>query len=139
MTAGPMTTVIRRLRRAVSLRDGADLTDGQLLAAFLGREEEAFEVLVRRYGRMVLGVCRRVLGNSHDAEDAFQATFLVFLRKAASLRQRELLGNWLYGVAYRTALEAKAARARRRAKETDMRSIPHPHEVAEDAWRDLQP
>lgn len=139
MPAGPMTSVIRGLRRAVALRDGAGLTDTQLLASFLGRDEGAFEVLVRRHGRMVLGVCRRVLGNSHDAEDAFQATFLVFLRKAASLRQRELLGNWLYGVAYRTALEARAARARRRAKETDMRSMPRPHPDAEGAWRDLQP
>jgi RNA polymerase sigma factor (sigma-70 family) len=138
MPAGPMTTVIRRLRRAVSLRDGVDLTDSQLLAAFLEREDSAFEELVRRYGRMVLGVCRRVLGNSHDAEDAFQAAFLVFLRKAASLRQRDLLGNWLYGVAYRTALEAKASRARRRVKEMDMRSMPR-NQGADCAWRDLQP
>src|SRR6266404_3503624 len=136
MPAGPMTSVIRGLRRAVALHDGASQTDTQLLASFLGREDGAFEVLVRRHGRMVLGVCRRVLGNSHDAEDAFQATFLVFLRKAGSLRQRELLGNWLYGVAYRTALEAKAARARRRMKESAMRNNPRPPEVAEDAWRE---
>src|ERR671936_295008 len=93
-----------RLRGVLSrlLPDG--LTDGQLLARFIdGREEAAFAAIVRRYGPMVLGVCRRVLGNVHDAEDAFQATFLVLAKKAASVAPRELVGNWLYGVAYRTA------------------------------------
>src|SRR5262249_55820640 len=95
-----MYTVVEQLRRDLLARDGAGLTDGQLLDAFLTRRDEAaFEALVRRHGPMVLGVCQRVAGNVHDAEDAFQATFLVLVRKAASLRVRELLGNWLYGVA----------------------------------------
>src|SRR5207247_2524100 len=77
----------------------------------------AFEALVQRHGPMVLGVCRRLLPNPHDAEDAFQATFLVFVKKAATIARRELLGNWLYGVAYQTARAARAAVGRRRAKE----------------------
>jgi RNA polymerase sigma factor (sigma-70 family) len=138
MPAGTMTGVVRKLRQAVLNRDSAGLNDAQLVAACLGREAGAFEALLGRHGRMVLGVCRRVLGNAHDAEDAFQATFLVFWSKAASLRQRELLGNWLYGVAYRTALEAKAVRSRRRAKEATMRNVPRP-QPADDRWRELQP
>src|SRR5689334_13282541 len=83
--------------------------DGELLRRYLaGREEFALEALVRRHGPMVLGVCRRVLGDAHDAEDAFQATFLVFVRKAGSIRPGELVGPWLYGVATRTALKARA-------------------------------
>src|SRR5271168_4363745 len=92
---------------------GGSLTDGQLLARFVAaRDEIAFAALVRRHGPMVLGVCRRLLHHTQDAEDAFQATFLVLSRKAASLGKRELVGNWLYGTAYRAALEAKAAKRR---------------------------
>ena len=80
------------------------LSDGQLLDRFVDRREEAvFEALVGRHGPMVWGVCRRVLRDHHDAEDAFQATFLVLARKAASVVPREKVGNWLYGVAYQTA------------------------------------
>src|SRR5690349_11505603 len=99
-----MKTVIRHLRRAALLQAGESLTDGQLLETFLGqRDETAFEALLRRHGPMVLGVCRRVLGNPDDADDAFQATFLVLVRKVATVRKREMVGSWLYGVAYRTA------------------------------------
>jgi RNA polymerase sigma factor (sigma-70 family) len=113
-----METVIRHLRRAALRGRGGGPTDGQLLGAFVACQEgAAFEALLRRHGPMVLGVCRRVLGDRHDAEDAFQATFLVLVRKAAGLRSRELVGNWLYGVAYRTALKARAMSAKRRARE----------------------
>src|SRR5215469_5899787 len=113
-----MKTVIRHLRRAALLHKGDSPTDSQLLESFLSRREDAaFEALMRRHGPMVLGVCRRVLRNAHDAEDAFQATFLVLVRKASSLRSRELLANWLYGVAYRTAMKARTMKAKRRAKE----------------------
>src|SRR6266568_3934886 len=113
MATGQLGRVIQQLRAAVLRRDGEGLTDGQLLESFLARQEEAaFEALVRRHGPMVLGVCRRVLGNSHDAEDAFQATFLVLVRKAPTVRPRERVGNWLFGVAFRTALEARIAAAR---------------------------
>src|SRR5262249_35162096 len=118
MATGQLNDFLRHLRGTALRWDGGGMTDGQLLESFLTRQDEAaFEALVRRHGPMVLGVCRRALRNAHDAEDAFQATFLVLVRKAASIRQLELLGNWLYGVAYRTALEAKAATARRRVRE----------------------
>src|SRR5438874_579973 len=123
MSTRPWGGVVRQLRRSVLLHDAASLTDGQLLESFVARRDEAaFEALVRRHGPMVLGVCRGVLRNAHDAEDAFQATFLVLVRKAASLRRREAVGNWLYGVAYRTALQARTTAARRRLKEAQMRS-----------------
>jgi RNA polymerase sigma factor (sigma-70 family) len=113
-----MRKIIDHLRSALIRQDGAGLTDGQLLSSFAQtRDEAAFVGLVRRHGRMVLGVCRRLLRNEHDAEDAFQATFLVLARKAGSVEPREAVGNWLYGVAYRTALEARAVNARRRGKE----------------------
>jgi RNA polymerase sigma factor (sigma-70 family) len=85
---------------------------------------------------MVLGVCRRLLGNSHDAEDAFQATFLVLVRKAASIRPAGMVGNWLYGVAHRTALEARRSAARRRAKEAQ---VAPRTEAPEDTLAHLRP
>src|SRR5436853_7824911 len=86
---------------------------------------------------MVLGVCRRVLSSPHDAEDAFQATFLVFVRKAAAIAKRELLANWLYGVAFHTARAARSAAGRRRAKEA--KAVPRPQPPDERDWHDLQP
>ena len=94
--------------RAVLLRDGAGLTDGQLLECFIARRDDAaFEALVRRHGPMVLAVCRRILRNHHDSEDAFQATFLVLARKAPALGSPQCLGPWLHGVAFRTAVLEK--------------------------------
>jgi RNA polymerase sigma factor (sigma-70 family) len=108
-------------------KDGGAITDGELLACFASsRDNAAFEALVRRHGPMVLGVCRRVLQHAQDAEDAFQATFLVLARKAPSIRQRELVGNWLYGVAHRIALSARAAAGRRRALECEVNPMPEP-------------
>src|SRR5258707_1201612 len=118
MAASPTSRVIEHLRRVVLLQAGAGLPDEQLLENFVSRRENAaFEALVRRHGPMVLGVCRRILHNRHDVEDAFQATFLVLVRKAAAISKRELLANWLYGVAHRTALQARRKAAKQRAKE----------------------
>src|SRR6516165_1301880 len=100
MATAQMGKVMRHLRRAVLRQDGAGRTDGQLLASFIKQKDEAaFEALVRRHGPMVFGICRRVVSNHHDAEDAFQATFLVLARKALSVKQPERLANWLHGVA----------------------------------------
>lgn len=120
-----MREVIRHLRRAALLHKGDGPTDGQLLESFVvQREETAFEVLLRRHGPMVLGVCQRILRNLHDAEDAFQAAFLVLARKADSVRPREMVGSWLYGVAFRTAMKARSMRAKRRTKETQAGEMP---------------
>jgi RNA polymerase sigma factor (sigma-70 family) len=110
--------VLRHLRRTALRQD--DLSDGQLLEGFLaGRDEAAFEVLLGRHGPMVLSVCRRVLGNDADAEDAFQATFLVLIRKANAVRRRNALASFLYGVARNTALKARAMNHKRRSKEQE--------------------
>jgi RNA polymerase sigma factor (sigma-70 family) len=126
------------LRRLALLRDGGGLSDGQLLAIFVKhRDGDAFEALVIRHGPMVMGVCRRVLRNQHDAEDAFQATFLIFARKAGSVNAQDSVAGWLYRVAYRTALGARARIARRRAKERQVNELPHPTVEPEDGHREL--
>src|SRR4051794_33810664 len=108
MAASGIEPVIQHLRRAVQRRAGPGLSDGQLVEGFVTkRDAAAFEALVLRHGPMVLGVCRRVLHDPHDADDAFQAIFLVLARKAASVSPREQVGNWLYGVARTTALRAR--------------------------------
>src|SRR6201987_4262709 len=140
MATAQMDTVIRHLRRAVLRQDGASWTDGQLLASFIDQKDEAaFEALVRRHGSMVFGVCRRVVGNHHDAEDAFQATFLVLARKASSVRPRERVANWLHGVALRSAMKAKTMTAKRRGREKQVTEMPEPEATQQDQWRDLQP
>jgi RNA polymerase sigma factor (sigma-70 family) len=139
MATSRLSGVLCQLRRAALLRDGG-MSDVQLLACFIARRDEAaFEALVRRHGPMVLGVCRRLLRHEQDAEDAFQATFLVLARKAASIARRELVGNWLYGAAYRAALEVKAA-ARRRARERQVTEMPEPAAVEQtDPWQEVRP
>ncbi len=139
MTRRQTDWLMHHLSQAVLGPDGVELTDGQLLSRFLARREEAaFEALLRRHGPMVLGVCRRVLGNTHDAEDAFQATFLVLVRKAATIRPPSAVGNWLYGVAYRTALEARVAAARRRRKERQVVDMARGRPPDDDSWGELR-
>ena len=124
MPTAPMKSAIDRLRETL-LGDARERTDGQLLDCFLARRDEsAFEAIVRRHGPVVLGVCRRVLGSPQDADDAFQAVFLVLARRAAMLTRKDLLGNWLYGVAYRTSLAARGKRSRQRSREIPMKDMP---------------
>src|ERR1700676_4375288 len=107
MAISHMNRDIHQLRQLALVKDAVSRREGQLLECFVSRREEAaLEALVLRHGPMVWGVCRRLL-NHHDAEDAFQATFLVLVRKAASIVPREMVGNWLYGVAHQAALNAK--------------------------------
>ena len=118
MVGRDLSEVVRQLRRIVRPAGEIARTDAQLLERFSSRRDEAaFELLLARHGPMVLGLCQRLLRNTHDAEDAFQATFLVLVRKAGSLRERDLLANWLYGVAHRIAVRVQANNARRHAQE----------------------
>jgi RNA polymerase sigma-70 factor (ECF subfamily) len=137
---GPsLNRVVQFLRRATDPAGGDE--DGELLRRFVAaREEAAFAGLVRRHGAMVLGVCRRVLDDAHEAEDAFQATFLVLARRAAAVRKQDSVASWLYGVAYRVALKARTASARRNpgsGAATEPASADDP--AAEAAWRELRP
>src|SRR5215510_1267817 len=121
MSASPLLYVLRSLRQVAGTS-----SDGELLERFAQhKDESAFDQLLQRHGRMVLSVCRSFLNDSHDAEDAFQATFLVLVRSAGSVRKQNSLTSWLYGVAYRTALKARAAAARRR-REEQVAAMYHP-------------
>jgi RNA polymerase sigma factor (sigma-70 family) len=141
MASGHVLPVLRCLRDFLRRGQSVDSDpDAQLLQRFVAtRDELAFEALLRRHGPMVLGVCRRLLLHAEDAEDAFQATFLILARKAARLRRRELLGPWLYGVASRTAARARVDLARRRNREQQV--VPREAEPPDDSliWRDLRP
>jgi RNA polymerase sigma factor (sigma-70 family) len=139
MPTSQMSRVLQQLRGATLRRDGASLTDAQLLGYFLERRDEAaFAALVYRHGPMVWGVCRRVLRNHHEAEDAFQATFLVLVHKAASVVPRQMVGNWLYGVARQTAVRARAAAAKRHFRERQAMAMSDPTTEAPDLWDDLE-
>src|SRR5438874_8814742 len=140
MPTSQLNRVLQHLGREVLPCRGAALSDGQLLGLYVDRRDAAaFDALVRRHGPMVLGVCRRVLHNPHDADDAFQATFLVLVRKAATVSPRERVGNWLYGVAYQTAIKARALAARRAVRERQMIDMPEPATQPQDPWPDLRP
>lgn len=118
MTREPRGDMIRQVHALFRMGTVAGLTDGELLDRFLNREGEvaelAFSLLVERHGPMVLGVCRRILGDPHAAQDAFQATFLVLVRKARAIRSRGSVASWLYGVAHRVSVTARSSAARRR-------------------------
>src|SRR5438093_12607790 len=106
-----LRTILQRLHRVADLKGPGRPSDAELLERFaVARDQAAFEVLVWRHGPMVLNLCRRMLRHEHDAEDAFQATFLTLVRKAGSIVKHEAVGSWLYKVAYRVALEANARR-----------------------------
>jgi RNA polymerase sigma factor (sigma-70 family) len=130
---------LRRLRRALAPADGGALPDGRLLALFVAeRDESAFEALVRRHGPMVLGVCRRLVRHTQDAEDCFQAAFLVLAQRAGSVRGGSL-ASWLYGVAYRVCLRCRRSNSRRRAREGQVDQMPQPEAPPPEPqdWRPL--
>jgi RNA polymerase sigma-70 factor (ECF subfamily) len=125
MAAETASPAFRRIRQAVARSAPIGSGDGELLDRFItAREEYAFEQLVRAHGPMVLATCERLLGNRTDAEDAFQATFLVLARKAASIRCRASVAGWLYAIACLTSLEARAMRTRRRRVEGQVEPLP---------------
>ncbi|MCI0462294.1 MAG: RNA polymerase sigma factor, partial [Gemmataceae bacterium] len=140
MTNRHLRELLRQLRKLAGSTGAGSLTDSELLERFLSRRDEAaFEVLVWRHGPMVLNVCRRIVHQEQDAEDAFQATFLALVRKASSIGKRTALGSWLYKVAYRAALAAKAAatrRARREKQGLDLAVVTSRHDPI---WSDLRP
>ncbi len=126
MPSRSLSAVVQHFRIAAG-RDGTGRTDGELLTHFLSRrDEDALAALVERHAPMVWGVCRRVLRNPHDAEDAFQATFLVLIQKATTVVPREMVANWLYGVAQQTAVRLRATAAKRGWREVQMTELPEP-------------
>ncbi|WP_193789026.1 RNA polymerase sigma factor, partial [Zavarzinella formosa] len=130
-----MTDLMGNLRRALQ-RDGP--RDGELLDRFIERrDDEALAALIRRHGPMVWGVCRRFLDH-HDAEDAFQATFIVLARKASTVKPRALVANWLYGVARQTALHARRTVTRRQAREVSVEQVPEPEALRPGQEADLR-
>lgn len=139
MAVAPLGTVLRHIRHMVVGPSLGERTDAELLKCFAEfQDEAAFEALVRRHGPMVHGVCRRTLRDPHDIEDAFQATFLVLVRKASAIGRRELVGNWLYGVAYRVALKARVCAAKRRTHERQVEHMPELELPATWTDRDLR-
>ncbi|MFO0892189.1 MAG: RNA polymerase sigma factor [Isosphaeraceae bacterium] len=113
------STATGQIRRLLESGTASELTENQLLERFIAQgDEAAFALLVDRHGPMVIGVCRRFLRDPNDVDDAFQATFLILVRKAGSLRDRELLGNWLYGVACKVAHRARSSGIRQRLRFT---------------------
>src|SRR5262245_19262429 len=139
MAPARWSEIIRHVRLLAGDALPHHATDGELLRMWLSQRDQAvFCELVRRHGPMVLSVCRRVLPHEQDAEDAFQATFLLLARRAVSVRRQESLASWLHGVAYRMACDARRAAARRRRHENQRASVPPPDPARTAAWREIQ-
>ncbi len=140
MAKEPLGTVLHYIRQMASAPANQELTDKELLESFVAcRDEGAFGALVQRHGALVWGVCRRVLRQDQDAEDAFQATFLVLARKAGRVRWQADVGNWLYAVAMRTAIKAKSGASRRCGREGPLQDMPATEMNAESAWLEIKP
>ncbi len=138
MALATLGNLLRYLRTACEARPGRDLSDGELLERFAAhRDEAAFALLVQRHGPMVQAVCRRVLHDAHGAEDCFQATFLVLVRRAASIREKGCVASWLYAVALHVASRARAQAAARRQRERRAANMPRAEVLDELTWREL--
>src|SRR5262249_31232453 len=138
MATARMSTLVQHIHKVAAAGSAGQRSDRQLLDDFAARQDQtAFTALVSRHGPMVLRVCRRVLGHEQDAEDAFQATFLVLARNTGSIRKRDTVANWLHGVAYRTAMKAKRSAARRRHHEARLRPAV-PQDAAGPTWDEVQ-
>jgi RNA polymerase sigma factor (sigma-70 family) len=138
MAPRPLHFVLAYLYRVSRRTIPAGSTDAQLLEQFAREgDEDAFAALLRRYGPLVMGVCRRLLRHEQDAEDVFQATFLVLARKASRVAWRASVGNWLHEVAYRLALRTRCEAARRRARECPRAVLPDAEAPPDAAWREL--
>src|SRR5438132_10599881 len=125
MPANHAAAILRHIRRLAETHAQGALSDGQLLQRFVTeREEEAFAALMRRHGGLVWNVCRHILHRHHDAEDAFQATFLVLARRAGSIHRSESVASWLHGVARRIAVRAKQMSAKRLDRERRAAAMP---------------
>src|SRR5579884_3822962 len=139
MSSAQVSPILRFIRQLAVGRKDSELPDHQLLERFATRRDEAaFAALLRRHGPMVLSVCRSVLHNVHDAEDAFQAAFLVLARKAGSIQRRESVSSWLYRVAYHLAVKAQANAARRKNHEKRAAVMPSAEPVMDMSLRELQ-
>jgi RNA polymerase sigma factor (sigma-70 family) len=138
MARPPLNNVLAHIRQLAAAGACSALSNEQLLDKFAAcHDEAAFAELVERHGPMVLGVCRRVLGNLHDAEDACQAAFLVLARKFTSIRKGQSLGSWLHVVARHTALRLKEELVRKRAREGPTVDVPQPTRADEASWQDV--
>ncbi len=139
MAKTQLNSVLGHLERVAAIGQASGSSDGELLRRFIDRRDEAaFAALVRLHAALVHGVCRQVLGQEQDAEDAFQATFLALAQGAASVRQAESLASWLHGVAYRMSLRAKRDAARRRTHERRATPPERQDPTAEVTWREVQ-
>lgn len=140
MADGNRGTAINQLRRLIGEESGCTLTDAQLVQSFVQRRDEAsFEVLVWRHGTMVFNLCQRILHDKHEAEDAFQAVFLVLARKAGSIGKSEAVGSWLYKTAYRIALRLRAKMEKHGVAREAIDDVPAPPTTDNLLWRDLRP
>jgi RNA polymerase sigma factor (sigma-70 family) len=139
MPEGQLENAVCHPKRTMEFSNAPQLTDGQLLDCYVScRDESAFAILIRRYGRLVRSVCRHILHHEQDIDDAFQATWMIFVSKADSIRKSASVSSWLYGVAYRTAMNAKRARIRRFETQSDPKGRASEQPVTEAALREVQ-